>query len=1189
VTLYAIWTPNDYHVTYTTDGALSGIAPTDDVIYHIDMTFAARDNVGSLARDGYDFDGWYVNDTNGNGAKTYYAVGEEITVGSSDITLYPNWKAIDYTVTYDANGALYGTAPTNGISNSEKSIYHIGDDVNTLGQADLLKTGYHFTGWNTNPDGTGIAYAANTTKAFEIGNSSVTLYAVWSENETYTVHFDTDGGEPFTIPSRTNVKWSSQTLISSIKPVRIGYDFTGWKLAKLGDVDVDADQYLTADYIATSAAFSELAGVDTVNAITLKANYEEKNNFSVKYDLNDGTINGSMTIDSLTDVTWSSADLTPLTLPVRDGYIFTGWNVDANGHGTNVNHTAKYCDLADNDLNPYLILKASWTKVNTYSVKYDLNGATSANVADQIDLSWSATNLLPVINPSKDGYVFAEWKIIDADGHVTNESVNLTAQSTYSQLAGNDKSKSYVTLQAQWTEKGPYTVVYDLGGSEEEPVSVTAIATGDAQITIPTKTGIAWSDAELLPTDTTLTRLGYKFTGWNVDKGGYRVSVKATDSYGKLAYNDDTTEITLIATWTLDGTYSVKYDLNGGSIKSTNTAIETPQAIPDKTGVLIADGALTPKIIEEETKEVESIVPVREGYDFVAWNVSEYGFGTDVKDEDLFEQLAENSEVAYITLLAEWQPKAFTVLYYDEIDADDSEDSDDMEGVNLDVIQTVIGTLKPVFDPKENVTWWSADLLPEEAIPSKAGNIFLGWTLIEDEMVIQEIESKDVQTLSALSVLSTFAPISLLGDSSARIVTTIDPYKALAKSDAQPVIRLLANWQPKDYTVTYDTLGANSGNIADKTVKWKTSSLLPDTEPTKTGYTFKGWRLLDSDENVLDDLITDTAAYSNLVAADDTIMQCTLQAVWEINVYRVTFVDADGNAHDAQDVQHGADAVLPPSNPTQEGYTFIGWEKNYNNITDDTIVKPIFEVIEEPDEPGDDEDKDRDTDKDRDKKPDDGAGNDDVDGDLNDDNTSALEEQPRLVNRVVYADFNTSVDSFIGLVFEKASSRDISRLGNKWALVVVEEPLVPDVDEEPGITAEQKAELRKEVRDRALVDTPVDDGDTSSWALFNLIFAIGGAILAIIALVSLRKKRREDDSYEGENSKRHTKSTVLSVFAAIFGIVVFVLTENVLNPMILVDKWTVLMAITFAVGVVCAFIALQRGNREDEQDSNVEN
>ena len=77
-----------------------------------------------------------------------------------------------YSVTYDDNGKTSGSVPT------DATAYSSGATVTVLGNTgSLAKTGYAFSGWNTQNDGQGTNYTAGNTFAI---SANTTLYAKWT-------------------------------------------------------------------------------------------------------------------------------------------------------------------------------------------------------------------------------------------------------------------------------------------------------------------------------------------------------------------------------------------------------------------------------------------------------------------------------------------------------------------------------------------------------------------------------------------------------------------------------------------------------------------------------------------------------------------------------------------------------------------------------------------------------------------------------------------------------------------------------------------------------------------------------------------------------------------------------------------------------------------------------------------------
>ena len=58
----------------------------------------------------------------------------------------------------------------------------------------------------------------------------------------------------------------------------------------------------------------------------------------------------------------------------------------------------------------------------------------------------------------------------------------------------------------------------------------------------------------------------------------------------------------------------------------------------------------------------------------------------------------------------------------------------------------------------------------------------------------------------------------------------------------------------------------------------------------------------------------------------------------------VKFVDWNNKTLSFSYVESG-EAAAAPANPTREGYTFIGWDKDFTNVTEDLIVTALYEEI----------------------------------------------------------------------------------------------------------------------------------------------------------------------------------------------------------------------------------------------------
>ncbi len=97
----------------------------------------------------------------------------------------------------------------------------------------LVKTDYVFSGWNTQADGGGTAYAAGAT--FAMATANVNLYATWAP--TYTVTYDdnqsTGGNAP--IDTHTYAQGATVTVLGNTDNLtKTGLMFVGWNTAANG-------------------------------------------------------------------------------------------------------------------------------------------------------------------------------------------------------------------------------------------------------------------------------------------------------------------------------------------------------------------------------------------------------------------------------------------------------------------------------------------------------------------------------------------------------------------------------------------------------------------------------------------------------------------------------------------------------------------------------------------------------------------------------------------------------------------------------------------------------------------------------------------------------------------------------------------------------------------------------------------
>src|SRR5208283_3989066 len=94
---------------------------------------------------------------------------------------------------YNANGATAGSVP---IDNNK---YLMGSSASVLGNiGGLARARFTFAGWNISTNGTGAGYAGGS--PIILSNSNVILYALWTQNPTYTVIYNANGSTGGSVP-----------------------------------------------------------------------------------------------------------------------------------------------------------------------------------------------------------------------------------------------------------------------------------------------------------------------------------------------------------------------------------------------------------------------------------------------------------------------------------------------------------------------------------------------------------------------------------------------------------------------------------------------------------------------------------------------------------------------------------------------------------------------------------------------------------------------------------------------------------------------------------------------------------------------------------------------------------------------------------------------------------------------------
>lgn len=423
---------------------------------------------------------------------------------------------------------------------------------------------------------------------------------------------------------------------------------------------------------------------------------------------------------------------------------------------------------------------------------------------------------------------------------------------------------------------------------QDAPVMHTVtFDTGDETIVIPSQR-VEDGMTVVQPDDP--TRDGYRFDGWTLAGKPYDFSTRI---------HADTT---LTAKWTRLHTVTFDYAHDG---------ITGTQTVPD------GETVRTPA------------TPEREGWTFNGWLLDgqAYGFDTSVTGD--------------ITLVADWTRVTYTVTF-------DTGDGTPVAAQTVNHGERAIDPGTPTRDGWTFTGWLLDGALYDFTTPV-TGDITLtaGWEETPDPTPVTHTVTLDpgnggqavaVQVVDGGTV---GRPNDPTRDGYTFKGWTLDgqPYDF-----AQPVtgdLTLVAQWEkPAEYTVTFDTQG---GSPVDAQTVTENGVVTRPADPTRDGYTFKGWTLDGADFD-----------FTTPVTGD-----ITLTAVWEKDdepspaTHKVTVDPANGGDTSVYEVEDG-NPFPRPTDPTRDGYAFTGWTldgKPYDfsrPVTGDITLTAQWEENETP-------------------------------------------------------------------------------------------------------------------------------------------------------------------------------------------------------------------------------------------------
>ena len=398
------------------------------------------------------------------------------------------------------------------------------------------------------------------------------------------------------------------------------------------------------------------------------------------------------------------------------------------------------------------------------------------------------------------------------------------------------------------------------------------------------------------------TREGYTFKGWDKDFSNVQSDLTVTAQYDKnivyftVTFQDwdgavlktEQVEQGRSATAPADPTregYTFKgWDKEFSNVQSdlTVTALYEQNVVePTYFTVTFQDWdgtVLKIEQVEQGKSATAPADPTREGYTFKGWDKEFSNVQSDLIVTALYEQNAVEPPTPDESITVRLDPQScssWSSVYLYAWDNNQQQPAGGWPGTKVS---------------KDNDGWWSY------TFDSKLTNVNIIWT---------NGSSNQTVDISGVTVSTCYKLNATTGN---RITVTVVDCPA----DVQPIY----------FTVIF--LDWDGTVLKTEQVEQGKSATAP-ADPTREGYTFKGW---DKDfSNVQSDL-TVTAQYE--------------QNAPEPIYYTVTFQDWDGSILKNEQVEQGKSATAPAA-PVREGYTFIGWDKDFSNVQSDLTVTAQYE------------------------------------------------------------------------------------------------------------------------------------------------------------------------------------------------------------------------------------------------------
>ena len=758
ITVKALWTVNQYTITFDTDGG-SEIDP-------ITLDFgAAVTNPAAPTKEGYTFAGW----------------DKEIpaTMPVEGVTVKALWTVNQYTITFDTNGG------------SEIAPITLDFGAAVTAPVAPTKVGHFFAGWDKPIPATMPA-------------ENVTITASWTVKQ-YTITFDTDGGSEV-----APIKLDFGTAVTAPDaPTKTGYTFAGW------EVDIPATM--------------------PAENVTIKATWTI-NQYTITFNTDGGSEVASITLD------FGAAVIAPAD-PTKTGYTFAGWDVDIPATMPAENVT----------------ITASWN-INQYTITFETN---EGNKIPAITLDFGAAVTAPA-DPTKAGHTFAGWDV-DIPATMPAENMTITASWTINQYVVTfdaDNGDALITMTVNYgeivnapadPEKEGYNFAgwylgdkaFDIESPISESVNLKAHwAINHYTVIINADNGTPIDDniveyGTIIANPGTPVKEGYTFKGWFVGENEYdfdtpitgNTTIKAVWTINQYTITFDTVGGNTIAAITLDfgADVTAPADPTKTGYTFAGWDVEIPETMPAKNVTITASwtinqytitfntvggSAIDPITLDYGTAIVAPADPTKTGYTFAGWDVA----------------IPTTMPAENVTITASWTINQYTITF-------DTDGGSEIADITLDFGAAVIVPADPT---KEGYTFTGWDVEIPETMPAENVTVKALWTLNTYTVIF----NADNGTLNKNVLVNHGATVDAIADPVMEGYIFDGWFIGDTKYDfTTPVtgeLTLTAKWTMITYNVTVDT--ANGAEATTQTVNYGNAAVLP-TDLVKPGFKFVGWTL----------------------------------------------------------------------------------------------------------------------------------------------------------------------------------------------------------------------------------------------------------------------------------------------------------------------------------------------------------